>query len=119
LAVLAGERLHGLHVAAFGLHGQREARAHRGTVDLHRAAAADAVLAAHVGPGRAEAVAQKIAEQGARLGLGPHLAAVEREVDPDLLVLVHAAHFWVSAMTSGARLRRMSRRSSAEACRSS
>src|SRR5438128_2571303 len=42
LAVVAGERLHGLHVAALGLHRQRQTGAHRGAVDLHRAAAADA-----------------------------------------------------------------------------
>src|SRR4051794_34176132 len=119
LAVRAGERFHGLHVAAFGLHGEREAGAHRGTIDLHRAAAADAMLAADVGSGRAEGMAQKIAEQSARLGLGAHLAAVECQIDPDLLVLVHAAHCCASAMTRGARLRRMSRRNSAEACRSS
>src|SRR5690348_727775 len=37
LAVLAGERLHGLHVAAFRLDRQREAGAHGRAVDLHRA----------------------------------------------------------------------------------
>src|SRR4051812_5136691 len=119
LAAVAGERFHRFHVAAFGLHRERKTGAHRRAVDLHRAAAADAVLAADVRPGRAEGMAQKIAEQGTRLGLGAHLAAVEREIDPDLLVFVYAAHCWASAMTSGARLRRMSRRNSAEACRSS
>src|SRR4029079_1554650 len=102
-----------------GLHGERQARAHRGAVDLHRAAAADAGLAADVRAGGAERMPQEDAEQGARLGLGRKLAAVQGQADADLLVLVYAAHDWASAMTTGARLRRMSRRNSAEACRSS
>ena len=61
LAVGAGERLHGLHLAALGLHRERQARAHRGAVDLHGAAAADAVLAADMGAGRAERMAQEVA----------------------------------------------------------
>src|SRR4051812_43200703 len=53
-AVLTGKRLDGLHVAALGLHGQRETGAPCGAIDLYLAAAADAVFAADMGSGRAK-----------------------------------------------------------------
>ena len=55
---------------ALGLHREHQAGARRHAVDLHGAGAADAVLAADMGAGGAEDVAQEIAEQQARLGLG-------------------------------------------------
>ncbi len=64
-----GERFHGAHLAAFGLDRKRQARARGDAVDQHRAGAADAVLAADMGAGGAERVAEEIAEQHARLGL--------------------------------------------------
>ena len=47
--------------AAVGLHRERQAGARGDAVDAHRAGAADAVLAADVGAGRAELVAQEVA----------------------------------------------------------
>ena len=44
------------------------------------------MLAPHMGPGRAEHVAQKIAEQHARLGLPRHPAAVEAEAHARALI---------------------------------
>ena len=67
-AVRRRERFDGSHVAALGLHGERQARAHGDAIDQHRAAAAYAMLAADMGPGGAERMAKKIAEQHARLG---------------------------------------------------
>ena len=92
LAAAVGERFHGGHRPALGLHRKRQARAHRSAVDQHRAAAADAVLAADMGAGGAEDLAEEIAQQHARLGLAGKLAAVERQRDPGALVLAYAAH---------------------------
>ena len=92
LAVGRGEQLDRADLAALRLHGEREARTHRRAVDHHRAAAADAVLAADMGAGRTERLAQEIAQQHARLGLGRHGAAVERQPDAGALVAVYAAH---------------------------
>ena len=118
-AVGRGERFHGFHLAAFGLHRERQAGARGDAVDQHGAGAADAVLAADMGAGGAEPLAKEIGEQRARLGLGGKLAAVERERDAHALVFVQAAHRIASATTRGPRLRNRSRRSAAEACKSS
>ena len=50
-----GEPLDGPQRPAVGLHGEHQAGAHRLAVELHRAGAADAVLAADVGAGQARA----------------------------------------------------------------
>ena len=50
-----------------GLHGEQAARAHRDAVEPHRARAADAVLAADVGAGEAEAVAEEVGQEQPRL----------------------------------------------------
>ncbi len=68
------------HVAAVGLDGEREAGAHRLAVELHRAGAADAVLAADLGAGQ-PLVADEVRQQRARLHLGLVLGAVEAHGD--------------------------------------
>src|SRR5580692_12292377 len=118
-AVGCGERFHGAHLAAFGLHREREAGARGDAVDQHRAGAADAVLAADMGAGSAEPLAEEIAQQHPRLGLGREPAAVERQRDARPFILVHAAHRCASAITSGARFLNKSRRIAADACKSS
>ena len=80
-AVGGGEQFHGAHVAAFGLHGERQAGALRHAVDQHGAGAAHAVLAADMGAGGAERMAQEVGEQHARLGFGGELSAIERQRD--------------------------------------
>src|SRR5262249_21326175 len=50
-------------------------------VDLHGAGAADAVLAADVGAGEQQLLAQKVGELGARRHLGLHRPAVDHEDD--------------------------------------
>ena len=62
------QALDGADVGAFGLHRKREAGTRRHTVDLHRAGAADAMLAADMRAGRAEHMADEIAQQHARFG---------------------------------------------------
>ena len=57
-------------LAPVGLHGERQAGARGDAVDLDRAGAADAVLAADMRAGRAQLMAQEIGQQHARLGLG-------------------------------------------------
>ena len=66
------QAFHRVDPAAIALHGQGEAGARGDAVDAHGAGAAHAVLAADVGAGRAEFLAQEITEQQARLG---HAAA--------------------------------------------
>ena len=51
------------HVAAVGLHGEHQARAHGDAVELDGARAADAVLAADVRARQAELVSQEVAQQ--------------------------------------------------------
>src|SRR5262249_31582669 len=118
-AVWSGERFHRRHRPALSLDGERQARAHRRAVDEDGAAAAHAVLAADVGSGGAEYIAEKVAQQHARLGLARKLAAVERQAEPRPLVLAYAAHRLASSITTGAMRRSKSRRIRAEACRSS
>src|SRR5262245_18594840 len=115
----SGERFHCRHRPALGLNGKRQTRAHRGAIDEDGAATAYAVLAPDVGSGGAEPLAQKVAEQHARLGLARQLAAVERQAEPRPLVLAHAAHRLASSITTGASRRKRSRRMRAEACTSS
>ena len=62
------------------LHGEHQARAHRLAVDQHRAGAADAVLAADLGAGQPELVAQEVGQQRPRLDLDVVGAAVDLEL---------------------------------------
>src|ERR1700719_1099903 len=101
--------------AAFSLHGERQAGAHRHVVDQYGAAAAHAVLTAHMGAGGPDNIAQEIGEQHAGLGIARHRAAVEGETDPRPLVLVYAAHRKASSTTMGPTRRSRSRRSRADA----
>src|SRR5712691_1173144 len=57
LAVPVGERFYRGHRPALGLHRECEARTHGRAIEQDRAAAADAVLAPHMGAGRAEHMA--------------------------------------------------------------
>ena len=65
------QRLDGADLCAVGLHRERQAGARRHAVDLDGAGAADAVLAADMGAGHRQLMAQEIGEQHARLGLVP------------------------------------------------
>ncbi len=58
-----GQPLDGGDLAVDRGHREHQARPHRPAVDEHRAGAADAVLAADVGAGQAEVVAQRVGEQ--------------------------------------------------------
>jgi hypothetical protein len=75
LAVLAGERQH-------------RARFHADTVEMHRAAAALAGVAAHMGAGEAQMLAQELNQQGASLHLAGNALAVHRHA--------HDGHAWSS-----------------------
>ena len=70
------EALDRAHVAAVGLDGERQAGAHGLAVELDRARAAHAVLAADLRAGQ-PLVADEVREQRARFDLG----LVERAVD--------------------------------------
>ena len=64
---VARERLDRLDGRAVGLHREQAAGAHRDAVEPHGAGAADAVLAADVGAGEAEAVPEEVGQEQARL----------------------------------------------------
>ena len=66
-------------LAAFGLHRQHQAGAHRGAVDDDRAGAAHAVLAADMGAGEPQLMAQAIGQGQPRLDLDLDLLAVDFE----------------------------------------
>jgi phage terminase large subunit-like protein len=72
-------------ISAVGLRGEHEAGLDRLAVEQHRAHAADALLAADVGTGQAEVVAEEVDEQPPRLDLALHLLAVHGHVDADRL----------------------------------
>ena len=65
-AVAAGQPFDGRELVAVGLHREHQAGAHRRAVEQDGAGAADAVLAADMGAGERQIVAQEIAEQHAR-----------------------------------------------------
>src|SRR5262249_49543184 len=116
LAVLA-EAFDGRDVAALHLHGQLEARLDDFAVDQHRAGAADAGLAAALGAGEVQVVAQEIGQQPACRHFDALRLAVHGAVDA---VLAHfGAPSFSSRPNSSATVRRattrtMSRRNSAE-----
>ena len=72
--------------AAFGLHREDQAGAHRLAVDQHGAGAADAVLAADVGAGEAKLMAQAVGERQARLDIDADLLAVDFEFGGHVLL---------------------------------
>src|SRR5579863_5500012 len=61
------DALDGFDIGTIALHGKDEAAANHLPVDLYRAGAADAVLAADMAAGQAEIVAQEIDQRFARL----------------------------------------------------
>src|SRR5262249_18760309 len=84
--VRAGEPLDRLDTTAVRLDRQHETASDRLPVEQHGARPAHAVLAAHVGAGEIEIVAEDLREGGARLGLPLARAAVHRDAD----TLLHA-----------------------------
>jgi hypothetical protein len=76
------EALHGGDLAAVRLHGEEETGPHRLVVEQHGTGATHAVLAADVGPGEGQIVAEKVAQEEARLRLTVVLGAVDANADP-------------------------------------
>ena len=74
-----GEALHGLHVAPCGLGQRHHAAADLGAVEQHRAGAAVARVAADLGPGQAEIVAERIGEAPQRWRVHRHRPSVDQE----------------------------------------
>ena len=75
------EALDGFDGCAVSLHGEHEARAHRGAFESHGARTTDAVLAADVRPGEAELVAEEVDQQESRLDRLADDAAVDCQFD--------------------------------------
>jgi len=78
-----GQALDGRDAAAFGLGGQYRARLDGAAVDVDDARAALAGVAADVGAGQAEMIAQIVNEQGPFLDRGGNGLAVHRHRDGD------------------------------------
>jgi hypothetical protein len=76
-----GEALDGVDGGAVRLDGQGDAGADAGAVQQHGAGPADAVLAADVGAGQAEVLAEEVDEQAARFYLGHVRLAVDGQAD--------------------------------------
>jgi hypothetical protein len=64
---IPGQAFHGRHLGPVRLDGEHEAGADRLAVDEHGAGAARSVLAADVGSGEPEVVAEEVDEQPTRL----------------------------------------------------
>src|SRR5690242_8388694 len=89
-------------LAAVRLHGEHGARLHRLAVQVHRAGAAVAGVAADVGPGHAEVLADEVHEQESRLDFGLAHRAVDGDAD---LVRGHVSSLRLSAPLSSVRAR--------------
>src|SRR5579859_5757899 len=87
--VAVGQALDGADLGTVGLHPEDQAGAHRRAVQPHRARPADAVLAAHVGAGVAEVVAEHVGERPAGLDQQFVLGAVDPQ--PHLVPVAHSA----------------------------
>src|SRR5215472_4909822 len=85
--VAVGQALHRAHLGAVRLHAEHQAGAHRRAVNPDRARPADAVLAAHVGAGVAEVVAQHVGERAPGLDGQFVLGAVDPQ--PHLVLVRH------------------------------
>jgi hypothetical protein len=90
--VVGRETLDGHDGAALGLHRQHQARADRFPIDNDRAGAAHAVLAAEMGSGLPQLVAQTIGQMHAGLDIDQGGLAVEPEIH-----LHHAPRFCAAA----------------------
>jgi hypothetical protein len=103
LAVLGREPLDGRDLGAVGLWREQHAALHRRAVQEHGAGAAVPGVAADVGSGQVEVVADEVDEQLARLDLALVALAVDRQPDR---VLAHAASLTARAASTSARWRR-------------
>ena len=87
-------------LAAVGLHREHQAGAHRRAVDDHGAGAAHAVLAADMGAGQPQIVAQAIRQRQPRLDLDLDLLAVDLKLRPTCAILPSsAAALWSARST--------------------
>ncbi len=80
LAILL-KALHRLHLAPVGLHGEHGAGLHRHAVEQYRTGAAVGGVAADVGAGHAERLAQQVDEKEARLDLRLVAGAVDLDLN--------------------------------------
>ena len=79
---VARQALDGDDAGTFSLHCQHQTGANRGAVDDDRARAASAMLAAEMGSGQAQHLAQAIGEVEARLDIDHDGIAIDPETYP-------------------------------------
>src|SRR6185295_15707213 len=99
------EALDGLDRGTVGLHREQEARPDRRAVEADRVGAANTVLAADVGAGEPERVAQEVGEQEARLDLLAVHPAVDGHLDRDHAATARASARATARSTSNATSR--------------
>src|SRR6266436_2900482 len=73
------EALDGGHLLLVGLHREHQARAYRFAVNEHRTRAADAMLAAKMGSGESQVVAQEVCQRATRLGQSLAMDAIDSQ----------------------------------------
>jgi hypothetical protein len=74
------------NIGALRLHGQHRARVDRPAVDMHGARAALAGVAAHMGAGEQQVLAQRMDKQGVGRNINADGAPVDGELDLHLAV---------------------------------
>jgi len=77
VTVGVGEALDRDHLGAFGLGGEHGAGLHGAAVEVDGTGAALPGIAANVGAGQAEVLAQEFGEQGGGIDIGVYRAAVD------------------------------------------
>lgn len=77
------QALDGGDILAFGHHGEGEARERPASVDVHRTGAAFATIAALLGSGETEALAQRVEQRRPRINLQPIRSAVDTQLCRD------------------------------------
>src|SRR5215831_1040847 len=87
-----GQPLDGIHGLAGNLRRQREAAARDAAVDHHGACAADPVLAAEMGSGQLQLLAQEVGEVLARLDPPLQRLAVQSRFDRDVSLSEEVGH---------------------------
>src|SRR3954469_225211 len=113
--ILVGEALDRADARPAGLDGKRQAGADRLAVELDRARAAGALLAADLGPGQ-PALADEVGERGPRLDVAGVRHAVDQQRDPHVASIASRASAATSARRCGCAISAAA--SSAAACAS-
>jgi hypothetical protein len=98
-----GEPFDGGDLAAVALHGERQAPVHPRAVDEHGARAAGALVAALLGAGEPDLLAQPVEQGGAGMHDRAHRAAVDPDGDVDVVGVIKRHDADTAPSTRGTR----------------